>query len=55
MVAVLGLAAILFKTILPDILEATLLLLAAFLFYSLYQHLRGSGEFHLRSGLDACL
>lgn len=57
MVVVLGLAAILFEGILPDwidpvmerVVGATLVLLAVFLFYSLYRHFRGNGEFHLRS------
>lgn len=57
MVVVLGLAAILFEGILPDwidpvmerVVGATLVLLAVFLFYSLYRHFRGSAEFHLRS------
>ncbi|MCC6960589.1 MAG: hypothetical protein IT301_12145 [Dehalococcoidia bacterium] len=57
MVVVLGLAAILFEGILPAwidpvmerVVGVTLLLLAGFLFYSLYRHFRGTGEFHLRS------
>jgi high-affinity nickel-transport protein len=57
MVAVLGSAALLANTVLPEwvdpILEkvvgATLLLLAGWVFYSLIQHLRGEAEFRLRS------
>ncbi len=57
MVAVLGAAALLAHTLLPSwvdpILErvvgGTLLLLAAWVFYSLVQHLRGESEFRLRS------
>jgi hypothetical protein len=56
MVVVLGLMAILFKEFLPDwidpimerIVGITLLLLAAYLFYSVVQYFRG-GEFRLRS------
>ncbi|HUJ80176.1 MAG TPA: hypothetical protein VLY45_07675 [Nitrospiria bacterium] len=57
MVALLGSAALLANTLLPEwvdpILErlvgATLLLLAAWVFYSLVQHIRGRAEFRLRS------
>lgn len=57
MVALLGSAALLANVLLPEwvdpILErvvgATLLLLAAWVFYSLVQHLRGRAEFRLRS------
>ena len=57
MVALLGSAALLANTLLPEwvdpILErlvgVTLLLLAAWVFYSLVQHLRGRAEFRLRS------
>ena len=57
MVALLGTAALLANALLPKwvdpILErvvgATLLLLAAWVFYSLVQHLRGRAEFRLRS------
>lgn len=56
MVIVLGLMAILFKEILPAwidpimerVVGVTLLLLAAYLFYSVIRYFRG-GEFHLRS------
>jgi hypothetical protein len=56
MVIVLGLMAILFKEILPDwidpimerVVGVTLLLLAAYLFYSVFRYFRG-GEFQLRS------
>jgi ABC-type nickel/cobalt efflux system permease component RcnA len=57
MVALLGSAALLANTLLPEwvdpILErvvgATLLLLAAWVFYSLVRHVRGRAEFRLRS------
>jgi ABC-type nickel/cobalt efflux system permease component RcnA len=57
MVALLGSAALLANTLLPEwvdpILErvvgVTLLLLAAWVFYSLVQHVRGRAEFRLRS------
>jgi hypothetical protein len=57
MVAILGLAAILFSQVLPawvdPIMERvvgfTLVFLAAYLFYSLYQFFRGGEEFRLRS------
>ncbi len=56
MVVVLGLAAILFREILPDwidpimerVVGVTLLLLAAYLFYSVFRYFRG-GEFRMRS------
>lgn len=57
MVIVLGIIAIVFAGILPSwidlvmerIVGLTLILLAAFLIYSLFRHLRGGGEFRLRS------
>jgi high-affinity nickel-transport protein len=57
MVVVLGLMAILFKEILPDwidplmerVVGITLLLLAVYLFYSVFRYFRGDGEFRLRS------
>ncbi len=57
MVVVLGLAAILFSEILPDWLDpimesvvgVTLVLLSAYLFYSLYRFFRGGGEFRIQS------
>ncbi len=57
MVMALGLIAILAAGFLPAwidpvmqrVVGVTLLLLAAYLFYSLYQHLRGGGEFRIRS------
>ncbi len=57
MVVVLGMAAILFSSVLPAwvdpimerVVGVTLLLLAAYLFYSLYRFYRGGGEFRLRS------
>jgi hypothetical protein len=57
MVAFLGSAALLANALLPDwvdpvlerVVGATLLLLAAWVFYSLVQHLRGRAEFRLRS------
>lgn len=56
MVLALGLAAILFQQVLPDwvdpvmerVVGITLLLLSAYLFYSVFRYFRG-GEFHLRS------
>ena len=56
MVVVLGLAAILFQEILPDwidpimerVVGVTLLLLAVYLFYSVFRYFRG-GEFRMRS------
>jgi len=56
MVVVLGLMAVLFKGILPDwidpimerVVGVTLLLLAAYLFYSVFRYFRG-GEFRIRS------
>ena len=57
MVMALGLAAILAAGFLPAwidpvmqrVVGVTLLLLAAYIFYSLYQYLRGGGEFRIRS------
>jgi high-affinity nickel-transport protein len=57
MVVVLGLAAILFNEILPDwidpvmerVVGVTLLLLAAYLFYSVYRYFRGGQDFRIRS------
>ena len=57
MVMALGLVAILAAGFLPAwidpvmqrVVGVTLLLLAAYLFYSLYQYLRGGGEFRIRS------
>ncbi len=57
MVVALGLTAILAATFLPTWIDpvmertvgVTLLLLSAYLFYSLYQYLRGGGEFRIRS------
>jgi len=56
-VTILGLIAILGAAFLPSwidpimerVVGVTLVLLAAFLFYSLYRHFRGEGEFQLRS------
>ena len=56
-VFVLGLLAILAREILPDwidpimerIVGVTLVLLAVYLFYSLYRYFRGAGEFKMRS------
>jgi high-affinity nickel-transport protein len=57
MVIVLGLLAIVFAGILPGwvdpvmerVVGVTLIFLAAFLFYSLFRHFRGGGEFRIRS------
>jgi high-affinity nickel-transport protein len=57
MVVALGSAALLAQTLLPEwvdpilerIVGATLLVLAAWVFYSLVQHVRGRAEFRLRS------
>jgi high-affinity nickel-transport protein len=56
-VAVLGLAALAFGAVLPDwvdpimgrVVGITLLVLGAWVFYSLYQYVRHGTEFHLRS------
>ncbi len=56
-VAALGLAALSFGTVLPDwvdpimgrVVGITLLVLGAWVFYSLYQYVRHGSEFHLRS------
>jgi high-affinity nickel permease len=56
-VAVLGLAALAFGTVLPEwvdpimgrVVGITLLVLGAWVFYSLYQYVRHGHEFHLRS------
>jgi high-affinity nickel-transport protein len=56
-VAVLGLAALAFGAVLPDwvdpimgrVVGITLLVLGAWVFYSLYQYVRHGQEFHLRS------
>ena len=57
MVTILGVVAILASGFLPDwidpimerVVGVTLLLLAAYLFYSLYRYFRGGGEFRIRS------
>ncbi len=56
-VTILGLIAILAASILPGwidpllerVVGVTLIVLAAYLFYSIYRYFRGGGEFHLRS------
>lgn len=56
-VVILGIIAILAAEVLPDWIDpimeklvgATLLFLAAYLFYSVYRYYRGGGQFHMRS------
>ena len=56
-VVLLGVVAILAREILPDwidpvmerVVGVTLIFLAGYLFFSLYQYFRGGGEFHIRS------
>jgi high-affinity nickel-transport protein len=56
-VVILGVIAILAAEVLPDwvdpvmekLVGATLLFLAAYLFYSVYRYYRGGGQFHMRS------